>query len=242
MKNIVVTFLALVGAIALAAGGVFLWMNRPGRMAVSVNGRVLTDQELTWRAKTLIHDAKRMERLLIPERRMDEALRYYRRMAAKMWIVKEVMLAAAVESGMKVSPEDEKTSFSKAEAQLRSRNMTMEQFFKEGPIPEETKRSDFRESVLIEKFTRREIDGKLGFGAKEIDDKTKELRELNAIASKAGRQPPYRTDRKSVIDAVRQDKYNIAFRALFRERFGRMSVECPAFPELETVDGVSPSR
>ena len=65
---------------------------------------------------------------------------------------------------------------------------------------------------------------------------------MNAIASKAGRKPPYRTDRKSVIDAVRQDKYNVAFRALFRERFGRMSVKCPAFPELETVDGVSPPR
>lgn len=242
MKNIIMTFLALVGAIALAAGGVYLWKNRPGRMAVSVNGRVLTEQELTWRAETLIYDAKRMDRLLIPDRRRAEALRYYRRMAAKMWIVKEVMLAAAVESGVKVTAEDEKSSYSKAEAQLRSRKMTMEQFFKEGPIPEEVKRSDFRESVLIEKFTRREIDGKLGFNAKEIDDRIIELTELNAIAKKAGRKPPYRTDRKSVIEAVRQDKYNVAFRELFRDRFARMAVECPAFPELESVDGVSPPR
>ena len=242
MKQVIVAFLALVGAVALVGGGIVLWLNRPGRTAISVNGRVLTDRELTWRAQTLIDDAKRMENLLIPEGEMPNAMRYYRRMAAKMWIVKEVMLAAAVEAGVKVTVADEKASLAKVESQLRSRNLTPEQFFKEGPIPEEIKRSDFREALLIDKFTKREVEGKLAFSPKEIDDRIKELREQNMKARSSGATPKFSTDRKSVIDMLRREKYNIAFRNLFRERFGKVFVECPAFPELEKVDGVSPPR
>ena len=242
MKQAIVAFLALVGAAALVVGGVMLWLNRPGRMVVSVNGRALTDRELTWRAQTLIDDEKRVSHLLIPEKEMPQALRYYRRMAAKMWIVKEVLLAAAVEAGVKVTASDEKESLSKVENQLRSRNLTVEQFFKEGPIPEETKRSDFKEALLIEKFTKREMEGKLSLNPKEIDDRIKELREMNERTRKPGEPPKFKTDRKSVIDMLRQEKYNIAFRNLFREKFGKMIVECPVFPDLETVDGVSPPR
>ena len=60
MKQAIISMLAIVGAVALVLGGVLLWSNRPGRTAVSVNGRILTDRELTWRAQTLIDDAKRI--------------------------------------------------------------------------------------------------------------------------------------------------------------------------------------
>ena len=167
MKQAVVAFLALVGAAVLVGGGVMLWLNRPGRTAVAVNGRILTDRELTWRAQTLIDDAKRMEHLLIPEKEMPQAMRHYRRLAAKMWIVKEVLLAAAVEAGVKATAADEKEALSKVERQLSSRKLTLETFFKEGPIPEDIKREDFREALLIEKFTKREIGGKVGVSPKE---------------------------------------------------------------------------
>ena len=242
MKQAIILFLAFVGAAALVGGGVMLWLNRPGRTAVSVNGRVLTDRELTWRAQTLIDDARRTEHLLIPEKEMPQALQHYRRLAAKMWIVKEVLLAAAVESGVKATAADEKSSLEKVAKQLRSRNLTPEQFFKEGPIPEETKRADFREAVLIGKFTNREIEPKIPFGAKEIEQRTQELRELNAKTTKPGDPPRFKTDRKSVIDLLRQERYNIAFSNLFRERFGKMTVTCPAYPDLESVDNVSPPR
>ncbi len=242
MKQTVMSVLALIGAVALAGGAFFLWSNRPGRTAVSVNGRILTARELDWRAQTLIDDAKRMENLRIPEREMKEAMRHYRRTAAKMWIVKEVLLAAAVESGVKVTADDEKASLARVASQLKSRNLTPEQFFKEGPIPEATKRSDFKEAVLIGKYTKREIEDKLSVGTKEIDDRVKELRELNAKVKKSGGKPKLKADRKTAIEMLRQEKYNIAFRDLFRDRFGKMSVKCPMFEDLESVDGVSPPR
>ena len=242
MKQAVMSVLALIGAVALAGGAFHLWSNRPGRTAVSVNGRILTARELEWRAQTLVDDAKRVEKLLIPEREMAEAMRHYRRTAAKMWIVKEVLLAAAVEAGVKATAEDEKASLAKVARQLKSRNLTPEQFFKEGPIPEAVKRSDFKEAVLVGKFTKREIEDKLSVGTKEIDERMKELREMNARISKSGGKPKLKADRKTAIEMLRQEKYNMAFRDLFRERFGKMSVECPVFPDLESVDGVSPPR
>ena len=242
MKQTIMSVLALIGAVALAGGAFSLWSNRPGRTAVSVNGRILTARELDWRAQTLIDDAKRVENLLIPEREMKEAMRHYRRTAAKMWIVKEVLLAAAVESGVKVTVEDEKASLAKVERQLKSRHLTPEQFFKEGPIPEATKRSDFKEAVLIGKYTKEEIEDKLSVGTKEIDDRIKELRKINADVAKSGGKPRFKADRKTAIEMLRQEKYNIAFRNLFREKFGKAVVESPDFPDMESVDGVSPPR
>ena len=242
MKQVIMSVLSIIGAVALAAGAFFLWSNRPGRMAVSVNGRILTARELDWRAQTLIDDAKRVENLLIPEKQMKEAMRHYRRTAAKMWIVKEVLLAAAVESGVKVSSEDEKKSLAKVERQLKSRNLTPEQFFKEGPIPEDTKRSDFKEAVLIGKYTKQEIEDKISVSTKDIDDRMKELREINAKIVKEGGKPRLKADRKTAIEMLRQEKYNIEFKKLFREKFSKVVVLCSIFPDLESVDGVSPQR
>ena len=70
----------------------------------------------------------------------------------------------------------------------------------------------------------------------------KELRELSAKVKKAGGKPKLKADRKTAIEMLRQEKYNIAFRDLFRDRFGKMSVKCPMFEDLESVDGVSPPR
>ena len=242
MRQTIVALLALTGAIALVVGGIMLWNNRPGRVAISVNGRVITDRELTWRAQTLIDDAKRVEHLLIPEKEMPEAMRHYRRTAAKMWIVKEVLLAAAVESGVKANAADEKESLAKMERQLKSRNLTPEQFFKEGPIPEEIKREDFRESVLIAKFTRQDIEKNISVSAQEVENRMRELLELKAKMAKAGDAAKVRTDRRGVIDMLRQEHFNKGFRDLFRTQFGKMTVECPAFPDLESVDAVSPPR
>ena len=242
MKQTIVAILALIGAAALVVGGVLIWNNRPGRTAVSVNGRILTDRELTWRAQTLIDDAKRVENLLIPEKEKSEALRHYRRMAAKMWIVKEVLLAAAVEAGIKATAEDEKRSLARVEQQLKSRHLTPEQFFKEGPIPEETKRADFREAVLIGMYTKKEIDGKLGLTNQEIDDRVKELKEFNLKHAKPNVPSKIKADRKRAIEMLRQEKHNVEFRKLFRAQFSKMVVECPAFPDLESVDGVSPPK
>ena len=242
MKQTVISILALIGAVSLATGGVILWNNRPGRTAISVNGRTITWRELTWRAQTLLDDEKRMAGILIPEKNMAEAMRHYRRTAAKMWIVKEVLLAAAVEAGIKATPEDEQASLAQVAYKLKSRNLTPEQFFKEGPIPESVKREDFREALLIGKLVKQNVDGKIRLSTQEIDERMKALRELKARAAASGEKSKIKADRKTAIETLRREKHNDGFRNLFREKFSAVKVLCPAFPDLETVDGVSPPK
>ena len=128
------------------------------------------------------------------------------------------------------------------EQQLKSRHLTPEQFFKEGPVPEDTKRADFRETVLIGKFTKKAIEGKLGLANKEIDDRVKELMTLHENAEKQGRKQKFRANRKTAIEMLRQEKYTSELQNLVREHFVKMSVECPAFPDLESVDVIFPPR
>ena len=59
------------------------------------------------KAQTLLDDARRVEHLVYAKGREREALDYYRREAAKMWIVKEVLLAEALARGYEASPADE---------------------------------------------------------------------------------------------------------------------------------------
>jgi hypothetical protein len=68
------------------------------------------------------------------------------------------------------------------------------------------------------------------------------LREINAKIVKEGGKPRLKADRKTAIEMLRQEKYNIEFKKLFREKFSKVVVQCSIFPDLESVDGVSPQR
>ena len=80
------------------------------------------------------------------------------------------------------------------------------------------------------------------YGDKSAWSIVKELKELKARAAKTNEPLNFKADRKTAIEMLRQEKYNIEFRNLFRTQFGKMAVLCPAFPDLESVDGVSPPR
>ena len=150
--------LALLGlAAAVIVGGRFLWNRRPWRPAVVVNGRILSVGELDLRARALLDDARRSGSHFVPSGRAEEAQSYYRRRAAKMWIVKEVLLAEALARGYVASPADEKASLAQIAARLKGRQLTPEQFFCEGPLSGETKRRGLRDGVLIDKLTAREV-------------------------------------------------------------------------------------
>ena len=242
MKKAIVLVLAAIGFVSILAGVYLLWGQRPWRTAVSVNGRILTAQELELRAQTLLDDAKRTEHLTFSRDRAAEAMRHYRREAAKMWIVKEVVLSEAVVRGYEPTAADEQASLALMASRLKSRKMTPEDFFKEGPIPEEIKRRDFREVVLINKFTEKEVRDKISVTPKEIDDRQNELKRLALMRTKPGEKPRIRTDRKTAIDQLRAERYSKGFRTLFRELFLKSDVRVPMFPDLESLDVVSPMR
>ncbi len=241
MRKALFHALALIVLAAVVVGGYFLWTRRPWRPAVKVNGHVLTVGELDLRARTLLEDAKRVENLVVPPERGDEVWGYYRRQAAKMWIVKEVLLAEALARGYSVSAADEKESLAQIGARLKGRGLTPDQFFREGPLPEELKRRDYKEGVLINKFTSQEVRDKISVTPQEIDARMNELQRLALLKAKPGEKAAL-PSRKRAIDSLRGERFRQGFRKLFRELFAKTDVKCPAYPELETLEAVSPSR
>lgn len=242
MKKILVHVLAVVGIAALVVGGVKLWQVRPWRVIASVNGHAITASELELRAQTLLDDVKRTEHLMVPKTREKEALDHYRRQATQMWIVKEVLLAEALARHYEVTPADEKDSLVQMTARLKSRNLTPEQFFKEGPIPEDLKRRDFKEGVLINKFTAKEVRDKINVTTQEIEDHFTQLKRVELMRTKPGTKVQSRVTRKMAIDSLRGQRFRSDFRKLFRDLYSKAQVKCPEYPEMETLEGVSPSR
>lgn len=242
MKKVLIHVLALVGFAALVVGGLKLWQVRPWRVIASVNGHTITSSELDLRARTLLDDVKRTEGLMVPKARESEALNHYRRQATQMWIVKEVLLAEALARHYEVTPEDEKESLVQMTARLKSRRLTPEQFFKEGPLPEELKRSDFREGVLINKFTAKEVRDKINVTTQEIEEHFTQMQRVELLKTKPSEKSQSRVTRKMAIDSLRALRFRQGFRALFRDLYLKAQVKCPEYPEMETLEGVSPSR
>lgn len=243
MKQVLpVMFLLLLSA-GILAGGFMLWQRRPGRTVVSVNGRPLTAQELEMRGETLLNDAKRDEHLVFTKDREKEAREHYKRSAVKAWVVKEILLSAAVARGVTLTPADEREAIAQAESRLkRYRGLTLDQFFSEGPLPRAVKERDFREGLLVNKFTNTEVLDKIKVTGKDIKSRTDELVRLNLISSKPGEKPKYRTDHKYVVELIRKERYARDFREFFKSLYSTVTVVSPEYPELERLEGLVPEK
>ena len=114
--------------VALAIGGAWLWSIRPWRVVASVNGVALTARELDLRAAAYGGDRREM---------------------ARTWIAKEVLLGEAVQRSVSVAEADERVAKDILAAWLANAGTTPERFFSEGPLPEEARRQDFKEGLLI---------------------------------------------------------------------------------------------
>lgn len=242
LAKIIITLIVILSILGgLIFGGVYLWGKRPWRTAVSVNGRILTVGELELRAITLLEDAKKTQNLIVPKAREGVMLEHYRIEAARKWIIKEVLLLEAVLRGYEATPEDEHRAFTRLTRKLSARKMTVDAYFKEGALPEEIKRRDFRETLLIEKFTTAEISEKISLPTKEINERVDKLKKAALIATKPGEKPKMRWDRKFAIDQLRSERYREDFIKMFRDLFPKSKVKSPLYPKLETLEYVSPS-
>jgi hypothetical protein len=242
MKKAILILVLLAIPVLLTIAGIHLWKQRPWRTAVSVNSRVLTVAELELRAKTLLEDAKRSEKIIITEKNEAEALKHYRLDAARKWILKEVLLSEAVAQGMEATISDEKEALARLAKDLKKHNTTVEDFFRKGPLPEDIKHRDFREIILIQKFTTKEVADKITLKTEEIEARMVELKKIALAKTKPNEKPKLRWDRKYAIDQLRAERYNKGFRTLFRKLYQKAIVKSPEYPILEKLDGVSPPR
>jgi len=239
MRHVLPVVLLLLAA-GILVGGFMLWQRRPGRTVVTVNGRPLSAQELQWRGDTLFNDAKRDDHLAVTPDRVEEARAYFAREAAKAWVIKEILLAAAVSRGITVTAMDEKEAIAMAQQKLKNlRGITIDEFFDEGPMPRELKERVFREGLLVNKYIKVEVYDKIKITGQEIKSRTDELVRRNLMETKPGEKPKYRTDHKSVIALIRKERGEKGFRELFKSLFATAAVESPDYPELATIAGLT---
>ena len=229
MKRAIFHVLALVALAAVVVGGVWLWRQRPWRISVSVNGRILTARELDMRAQLLLEDGRRMSQ-------SPAALEDYRRQAAARWIVKEVLLSEAVARGTELGAEDEREEISKLETDLKSHHLTVEQYFRQMPLPEELMRRDFREVLLLRKFLKKEVDDKVSLTTADIEACMKALRSKAFFQKAHGEKQRMKTDRKSVTDMLRASLHNKGYRDLLRSLCAKTDIRAPEYPFLEDVE------
>ena len=210
-----------------------LWGWHPARVSVAAAGQVVTSAELDLRVRNAQDDLRR--RGFTPP-----ALNVLRRHEAQVWIFKAVMLAEALRQGMTVTPDDERKERAKMSGSLKPHKLTVEQFFKEGVLPESLKMADFRANIRVNKLLAREVDEKANVSGPEIEARMAELRRRAADEAARGLKPTTRSDRKTAINDLRMERHNKGCRAIFRSLYGSARVWSPEFPEMERLDGVSP--
>ena len=210
-----------------------LWGWRPARISIAAAGQVVTSAELDLRVRNAQDDLRR--RGFTPP-----AVSVLRRHEAQVWIFKVVMHTEAVRQGMTVTPDDERRERAKMSTSLKPHKLTVEQFFKEGVLPESLKMEDFRANIRVNKLLAREVDEKTNVSGAEIEARMAKLRRRAEAEAARGLKPTTRSDRKTAINDLRMERHNKGCRAIFRSLYGSARVWSPEFPEMERLDGVSP--
>ena len=232
MKKAISGFLMLVGLAALVCGAGYLWVQRPWRVVVEVNGHTMTAGELRARGAGLLEDAKKTEHLVVPNNRAKraEAQRFYEEKAAGLWVLKMLMLDEALARKLKATPAEAQEAVKLMEKRLKSRNMTVDDYFKRGPLPEEMLRREFEEGVLVTKLLKQEVEDKIVLKPDEI---TKHHEELQRRAMLTKKVQPGKIDRKFAVDSLRSIRYMEGVKKFYESLRAKADVKAPEYPNVE---------
>ena len=232
MKKAISVFLMLVGLATIVAGAVYLWGQRPWRVVVEVNGHVMTAGELHARGAGMLEDAKKVEHLVVPNNRQKqaEAQYYYEEKAAKLWVLKMLMLDEALARKLKATPAEAQEAVKLMEKRLKPRGMTVDDYFKRGPLPEDVLRREFEEGVLVTKLLKQEVEDKIALTPDEI---TKHQAEMQRRAMATKKVQPAKIDRKVAIDSLRSIRYMEGVKKFYESLRAKADVKAPEYPKVE---------
>ena len=147
MRSVFVIALAIAALAALATGGTWMWRHRPWRIVATVDGDALNSRDLDLRLKAYCGGRPATET--------------ERREMVRVWIAKQVLLGEAVRRNVSLAEADEREVMGVLVAWLASQGTTADNFFAEGPLPEEVKRNDFKEGLLIHALVKEVLDKEL---------------------------------------------------------------------------------
>jgi len=114
--------------------------------------------------------------------------------------------------------------------------LTVDQYFRQMPLPEEAMRKDFREVLLLRKFLKNEVDDKISIATADIESCMKAMKSKAFLQRAHGGKGRMKTDRKSVSDMLRATLLNKGYRDLLRSLCGKADIRVPDYPEFKDVE------
>ena len=143
-------------------------------VAVEVNGKKLTYAELNTDVATILLTQK------IPEEQLEEAKKFFRAQMVQQFVMKTILLEEAKKKGVKVLDEDRK----KAEAEILTGSAkrpgapkTIAEFFEKHPLGKARAKSEFEDSLVINKLIEQEVVSKVQVDQKKVEEVLKSAEE-----------------------------------------------------------------
>ena len=254
MKNITGKLITLLAVAAILIGTALIVYSRAARIsankqaeeeslkiALSVDGRSMTVGELRLRAGAMLADAKKHGGLFYAESKHAEALRHFEHKVAEKTIVKFLLAAEARRRGLQASDSDRKKFEKIFAGKFKDRNMTLEEYFKSGILPEEKMREEFEDDVLAFKLGESVVSTGIRIEPVEVEKRLAELVKAAAKLKAMGKDVK-KVTRTMAMDTLFSEKREIAFHAMVMNLRMKAKVECPLFPDLEKVEEFGPRK
>ena len=151
-------------------------------VAVEVNGRKLTFAELDADVEKVLAAQK------IPEGQAEEAKKFFRTQMAHQFVMKTILMEEARKKGVKVLDEDRKkveAELAKANAKRPGAPKTIAEFFEKHPMGKARAKSEFEDSLVINKLIEQEVVQKVAVDPKKVEEILKNAAEQVAKAKNA---------------------------------------------------------
>ena len=143
-------------------------------VAVEVNGRKLTFAELDADVEKVLAAQK------IPEGQAEEAKKFFRTQLAHQFVMKTILMEEARKKGVKVLDEDRKkveAELVKANAKRPGAPKTIAEFFEKHPLGKARAKSEFEDSLVINKLIEQEVVSKVQVDQKKVEEVLKSAEE-----------------------------------------------------------------
>lgn len=153
----------------------------PTYIVAQVDNTPLTWGEMEKRAMGYMNDDIKVNHLMIPSNRMEEAKTFFRRRSINAFVFKTIMMNEAVRQKIQVTENDRAESYQSLAATLRQRNWTTNDFFSKGPLDSASMYKEFNDGIVIDKLLKVAVRNRLKITNDEVQDGMANIEKTNDL-------------------------------------------------------------
>lgn len=151
----------------------------PDYVVAMVNDTPLTWEEMERRAMGYMNQDIKQNHLIIPSNRLEDAKAFFRKRSISAFVMKTLTMDEARKSSITVTDRDRVKGLNLLAQTLKSRNMTTNDFFNNGPLPPEQMHREFEDGLVIDKLFEQKVGISIGIHNEEIDKVIAEIQATN---------------------------------------------------------------